>query len=340
MEKVEILKKHVFSHPLIPVRYEVVLDKETYKLGNEIKVIYHADIYRCIEDKCEKDSFYHYYANDLSSAEDRFRWYVKIAEEMFRREADHHLRGKIDTMWTEMNELLKKEKWNRPLGFINRDEVVNFVVQYLKATGKYDEYNSVLSAIGSSVEKMATSLADYHINNLISTIYETSVRGLPRTLDGFIVYQPSLKLTATAFMKSRIMLIHPSLIDKPLVGVKVMTTKKGTAWKILPNGDYAVILIIFDSSITNVIKGYPVIDDQIIKNNIKEAIGKTNKYGDILLASLWNPESRKGFMIWAVKMTGKPRAIAYVNVHVSRRPHIHEWLYLYTNKEASKNLYS
>jgi len=57
------------------------------------------------------------------------------------------------------------------------------------------------------------------------------------TPDGrYYVYRPAAFRT-----RGPVILIHRELAGKPLIGVKVEKTVKGTAWKILPGGDYVLL---------------------------------------------------------------------------------------------------
>jgi len=145
----------------------------------------------------------------------------RLEELSFYRDREEELDSLLRRGVSEVEVILREERreraiaeltrlvWSKPFGFLTLSEIPRDLI--------YDE----------------DEVREKYINKYIMYGYKTD----DMTPDGrYYVYRPR------AFRSTGpVILIHKELIGKTLIGVKVEKTVKGTAWKILPGGDYVVL---------------------------------------------------------------------------------------------------
>ena len=145
----------------------------------------------------------------------------RLEELSFYREREEELESLLRRGVSEVEIMLREERreraieeltrlvWSRPFGFVAFDEIPRDLI--------YDE---------DEVQRK-------YVNKFI--MY--GVRTDDMTPDSrYYVYRPVAFRT-----RGPVILIHRELVGKPLIGVNVEKTVKGTAWKILPDGGYVVL---------------------------------------------------------------------------------------------------
>jgi len=196
--------------------------------------------------------------------------------------------------------------WSRPFGFTSLSEVPPELL--------YDE---------EEVKKK-------FVNRFIDYAIKTS----DMTPDGrYYVYRPRCFRAM-----GPVILYHKDLVDKPLVGVRVEKTVKGTAWKILPGGNYVVLAI--QGSYMSRGKWAPSIQGFFI-----EEVYVSERDGAIIL---WNARSMSSggglgetLLIVALPMTlSRPIMLAkglVTSERWTRREDVKTW-YLFSNGIAVDDL--
>jgi len=127
-----------------------------------------------------------------------------------------------------IEELVRKVLWSNPIGIYRKEDFQIYL------TDKEYELLCKLADISRLVEEYGNKILGWAPEHAPVIFYRYG-----ETPDGrFMVTR-----VPCGRKDSIIFLIHKSLQGKPLVGVNVQKTSKGTAWKIMPNGHYAVLVI-------------------------------------------------------------------------------------------------